>query len=172
MKILNLGCGINTIEGAIAVDINPRAMADVICDLNRFPYPFADNVFDQIYCLDILEHLDNVIKSLEEINRIAKNNAEIYIRVPHFSSTLAYGDPTHKRAFNTESFNCFFDEFPENNFYTGARFQKKEVKIIFWKLHKLDGISWLANRFMGYYDKLFAFIFPAMNLEFKLLVRK
>jgi hypothetical protein len=41
-KVLNLGSGSAPLSGVISVDINTRTKPDVICDLNRFPWPFAD----------------------------------------------------------------------------------------------------------------------------------
>jgi hypothetical protein len=39
-RTLDVGCGINKYSGAIGIDRNPRSRADVLCDLDRFPYPF------------------------------------------------------------------------------------------------------------------------------------
>jgi hypothetical protein len=43
MKILDVGCGKNKRKGAIGIDIDPNSDADVIHDLNIFPWPFNDN---------------------------------------------------------------------------------------------------------------------------------
>jgi len=172
MKILDLGCGINKVEGAVGIDANRRSGADIIHDLNKFPYPAGDNTFDKIYCTDALEHLDDLIRVMEEIHRISKPGAEIVIRVPHFSSTHAYGDPTHRHFFNTQSFDYFTGAFSQYGAFTDCKFEKIRAKLNFWKLHRIDGISFLANRFPLLYEKLFAFIFPAMNIEFVLRVVK
>ena len=66
----------------------------------------------------------------------------------------------------------FAVDFKEYDFYTKVAFKKNRVRLNFWKLHRLNGISLLANRFPLYYEKLFAFIFPAMNIEFELEVIK
>jgi predicted SAM-dependent methyltransferase len=172
MKVLDIGCGCQKVPGAIGIDISPDSQADVIHDLNVFPYPFDNDEFDQIYCIDVLEHLQDVIHTMEEIHRIAKPGARVFIRVPHFTSMHAYGDPTHQHFFNTQSFDYFCGGFPQYRFYTSARFKKVSVHLNFWKLHRLDGVSFLANHFTLYYEKLFAFIFPAMNIEFQLEVVK
>ena len=172
MKILDIGCGTRKINGAIGLDRNPNSQADVIHDLDVFPYPFEDDQFDQIYGIDVLEHVADVIRTMEEIHRIGKNEGQIFIRVPHFSSTLAYGDPTHKHFFNTQSLDYFCGGFSEYVYQTSTLFRKNQIKINFWKLHRLDGISLLANRFPITYEKLFAFIFPAMNIEFQLEIIK
>ena len=62
MKILDLGCGCHKMPGAIGVDFNPNSDADIIYDLNAFPYPFPDNEFDLIHCDGILEHLDDMCR--------------------------------------------------------------------------------------------------------------
>lgn len=172
MKILDLGCGNQKHPGAIGVDQSPNAQADIVHDLNHFAYPFEDNEFDRIYCTDVLEHLADVIRTMEEIHRIARPGAQIFIRVPHFTSMHAYGDPTHRHFFNSQSFDYFCDGFPQYQFYTSVRFKKVRIKLNFWKLHRIDGISWLANHFLIGYEKLFAFIFPAMNMEVQLEVIK
>jgi predicted SAM-dependent methyltransferase len=60
-RILDLGCGNKKRPGAIGVDGNSRTVADVIHDLNAFPYPFPESNFDEIYLDNVLEHLDNVL---------------------------------------------------------------------------------------------------------------
>lgn len=172
MKILDIGCGNRKIPGAVGLDRNLKSQADVIHDLDVFPYPFEDDHFDRICGIDVLEHVGDVIRTMEEIHRIGKPGAQVFLRVPHFTSTQAYGDPTHKHFFNTESLDYFCGGFPEYAFYTQTRFKKIKVRINFWKIHRIDGVSILANRFPIYYEKLFAFMFPAMNIEFQLEIVK
>ena len=57
-SVLDLGCGNRKKPGAIGVDINPNAQADIIHDLNKFPYPFEDSTFDEIYADNTIEHLE------------------------------------------------------------------------------------------------------------------
>ena len=42
MKILDLGCGKRKQKDAIGVDMSEDSDADVIHDLNKFPYPFEN----------------------------------------------------------------------------------------------------------------------------------
>ena len=172
MRVLDIGCGKNKINGAIGLDIHKTPATDAICDLDRFPYPFQTNIFDKIYLMDVLEHLHDIKGVMEEVHRIAKPGADVFIRVPHFSSTHAYGDFTHRHFFNTESFNYFTADFPQYDFYSAARFDKIKVRLNFWKFHRINGVSCLANRFPRIYERYFAFIFPAMNIEVSLKVMK
>jgi len=47
-RILDVGCGIHKQPGAIGIDRNPASRADVLADLDRFPYPFGDSSFDRL----------------------------------------------------------------------------------------------------------------------------
>ncbi len=119
---LNLGCGNKKIEGFIGVDKVKSTKADIIHDLNRFPYPFKDNSADEILMDNVLEHLEDTIKVMEELYRICKNKAKIKIYVPYAKSDGAFTDPTHKRFFTDQSFK-YFEPIHHLNFYTKARFK-------------------------------------------------
>jgi predicted SAM-dependent methyltransferase len=170
MKICDVGCGNSKTKGAIGIDISSNTQADIVHDLNKFPWPFNDNEFDEIICNDILEHLDNIITVMEEIHRLGKSNAIVRIRVPHFSSNNAYGDITHKHFFDTQSFNCFIEENPLYKHYSKVRFKKISAKITFGKLYRFVGL--FANTWSLKYERYFAFIFPAGNIEFEFRVIK
>jgi len=60
MRTLELGCGFTKTPGAFGVDIIAGSAADLIHDLDVFPYPLADNAFDRIICMDVLEHVTEV----------------------------------------------------------------------------------------------------------------
>ena len=86
MKILDVGCGTNKYPGAIGIDVDPNSAADIVHDLNSFPYPFYDNQFDKIICHNVLEHINDVPRTMEEIWRIGKNEAIVEIIAPFPSS--------------------------------------------------------------------------------------
>src|SRR4051812_24901931 len=98
--ILNLGCGHQHLPGAVNLDISPAAAPDIVCDLNKFPWPFADNYFEEVYANDIVEHLRDTVVVMDELNRVCKQGAGIHITVPHFSCANAFLDPTHQRYFS------------------------------------------------------------------------
>ena len=85
MKKINLGCGLDIREGYINVDMVPGPGIDVVHDLDKFPYPFKNNEIDVVYASHIIEHLNDLPKSMAELKRICKPGAKIIIRVPHFS---------------------------------------------------------------------------------------
>ena len=120
MKKLNLGCGRDTKKSYVNIDRMKVDGVDVIHDLNKFPYPFKDNTFDEIYCKHILEHLDDFTLVMDELYRISKNNAIIHIRVPFYNSYHAFRDPTHKTFFSYDTFYHF--EARKRMDYTDKRF--------------------------------------------------
>ena len=99
-NILDLGCGLRKRPGAIGIDVNPRSQADIMHDLNRFPYPFPDNHFD-----NIIEHLDDFLKVMEELHRVAKPPELVTTVVPFYSHQQAHTDLTQGRFFGVHSFD-------------------------------------------------------------------
>ena len=99
-KILDVGCGQNKYPGAIGIDSNPRANADVIHDLGVLPYPFPDNEFDLIICRHVIEHVPDVMSFVSELHRISKPAGLIKIVTPHYSNPDWATDPTHRNHFN------------------------------------------------------------------------
>lgn len=172
MKALDLGCGNKKRPGSVGVDFNDRTAADIVHDLNVFPYPFEDSSFDEIYLDNTLEHLDDVMRVMEEVYRICKPGGNVKVIVPYFRSLWAFIDPTHKHFFTVESF-AYFD--PDHIIctrydYTSARFKTK--KIVFnetlenrWT--KKIAIK-LANRWPSRYEYYFSHFYPLDDITFYL----
>jgi SAM-dependent methyltransferase len=175
MRALNLGCGFTKSDfpGAssaaevVGVDVSPRSQADVIHDLDRFPYPLPSDAFDLIVMQDILEHLQDVPGTLREVHRVARDGARVRIRTPHYSSWYAYGDPTHRRAFSAFSLDGF-DLASPHLAYADPLFRILKREILFPRLWRVTGVAALANRFPARWEQLFAFVFRAENLYFEL----
>ena len=96
MKRLNLGSGTDIREGWINLDRSALPGVDVVHDVEELPLPFPSDSFDYVLCQDVLEHVD-YIPLLRDIWRILRIGGTLHIRVPHFTSSYAYGDPTHKQ---------------------------------------------------------------------------
>jgi SAM-dependent methyltransferase len=162
-EVLDVGCGSAKYPGAVGIDISPDTDADIVADLNSYPWPIDDNAFDQVICQDVLEHVREPYSFMREVHRISRPGARVLIRTPHYSSVLAYGDPTHEHVFSAMALRTF--ERALFAHYLDVTFVVRDLTIDFWDPLRWIGVAWLANRFQSTYEMLFAFRFPAMNLR-------
>lgn len=160
-KILDLGCGIDKMPGAIGMDIDEKSKADIIHDFDVFPYPIGDNVFDKIYAKHIIEHLKDPKGFLKEIHRILKPGGTAFIETPHFSSYVAYSNHEHK---------LFYSYFLFTTLLTGINFKVLKQEITFHRSFRRVGIKYLANKNPLDYERFWTYLFPAENVT--LLVQK
>ena len=107
IKKLNLGWGKYPMNGYINLDMDKKSNADIIHDLEVFPWPLPDNHFEIIRMDHILEHLNDIRQTLNEIDRILINGGQVIIRVPHFSRGFTHWD--HKHGFDV-SFPLYLDD--------------------------------------------------------------
>ena len=159
MVKLNLGCGQFSKNGYVNVDI--KQPADIIHDLNEFPYPFENNQFDLIEADHILEHLSNTLKTLKELHRILKSNGELIIKVPHFSR--GFTNPDHKAGFDISFPFWFNPEFQP--WYTGIDFKLKKMRLRwfaqFYLKKQLFPIAYYPFRIIGWLIDYMANLSPA-----------
>jgi len=141
----NLGCGPDIREGWVNVDRTGLAGLTVQADLAHAPYPFKDSVFDYLDARHVLEHLPNVVSTVEEIHRICKPRAAVYVEVPYWNSDDAHTDPTHIHFFGDRSFDYFTEGRMCSgfNYYSGARFT---IERIDYKLNESRYLSWIPRR--------------------------
>ena len=131
---LDIGCGRNKVVDALGIDIK-NSRADIICEVEA-GLPFKDDVFDEIYCNQFVEHVEDLVRLMEEIYRVGKNQAKVFINAPYYASLAAYNDPTHKRFVTKHTFD-YFTENPEYNFYTKARFRIKTITFTYGIVPKI-----------------------------------
>ena len=137
LRKLNFGCGSDILENYLNVDILKGEKIDKSFDFNKFPYPFSDNEFDEIYSSNVLEHLDDISKVINELHRIVKPNGLIRIIVPYYNCYGAYNDITHKHYFSHKAFEAFYLKNTGVNYFTNKVFELKEIKLIPTRIGKL-----------------------------------
>jgi len=127
---LNVGCGNDIKAGWINLDIAPLPGVDVVHDLIRFPWPFEDNQFSEILMINVLEHLPDTIRAMEELHRISQPGCKLTIRIPYYNSPDMFTDPTHRAFFNEHTFDFFDPETRhcrERPYYSTARFKIERI---------------------------------------------
>lgn len=171
-KILDLGCGKKKHPGSIGVDFSDRHEADVIHNLNIFPYPFNEDEFDEIYLDNVLEHLDDPIKVMEEVHRICAPGGQVKVIVPYFRSVWAFIDPTHKNFFTVDSFSYFDPRhyICQRYDYTAARFFVE--KIVFNEMLQNRWtkrlVMLLANKYPNRYEYYVSHFYPLDDITYYL----
>jgi SAM-dependent methyltransferase len=102
---LNLGCGEKQIENCFNVDFRKTSITDKVMDITEVPWPFKDEEFDNIYAIDILEHMLFIIPIIDECWRVVKPGGHLYIRGTYFNNEQSYRDVTHFHYFTFNSFD-------------------------------------------------------------------
>ena len=99
----------------VTLDNDPNCGADIEHDLERLPYPFADETFDEIHAYHVLEHTGRqgdfrfFFAQWMEFYRLLKPDGLFCGVVPARGSPWAWADPGHTKIIEKESF-VFLDQ--------------------------------------------------------------
>lgn len=176
MDVLDLGCGNKKRPGAVGIDVNPETDADVVHNLDTFPYPFSNDSFDEVVADNVIEHLDDVIAVMEELHRITRPGGTVTIIVPYFRSRWASLDPTHRHFFGVESFSYFDPDHVHSTLYNYSKARFRPESVIFnesipvRRCRRL--VRALANRWPLRYEVHLSHLIPLDDLTFRLRVVK
>lgn len=149
---LNLGCGMLTFgDEYVNVDLRPVPAVQVRSDLSRFPWPWKSSWAERIYAYDILEHIPDALRAIDECWRILAKDGRLIVHTGNWKYENAFTDWTHCHYPTIRSFD-FFDPSrmfcQRYGFYSHARFQileaREEGQELFFELAKLpkDDGSW------------------------------
>jgi SAM-dependent methyltransferase len=126
-KELLIGCGHSRVKrlkpadgdeqwaNLVTLDFNPAVNPDVVWDLNKTPWPFDDNQFDEIHAYEVLEHLGHqgdyksFFAHFEEVWRILKPGGYLFGSTPAWDGLWAWSDPGHTRIISEGSL-MFLDQ--------------------------------------------------------------
>lgn len=137
MRIV-LGCGEKKHNDAVHVDIRRSASPDLIVDLNKRPWPFESESADEVVAEDIIEHLDDVVATIEEIHRVIKTGGQVRIVTPHYQHPNSWHDPSHKWHLTEYSFD-YFDPSTEwgrkYSYYSNCKFEITERNVAGGNVH-------------------------------------
>ncbi len=171
MRILDVGCGINKYPGSIGIDRNPRTNADVICDLDRFPYPFRDGAFDRVRAIHVIEHVSDVVRAMEEFHRLlAPSGGRLYLVTPHYTDFSSFCDPTHRWHLNSFSFRYFGEDHGGFGYYSSVKFREISVRVkllAFWRCLALELLVNHSARFRRFWEHYLCFIVRGKVMEFE-----
>ncbi len=102
----------------------------------------------------------------------------MFIQTPHRSSQN-WTDGTHKRLAGLDTIKFYYTEEGPYSYYSNSRFNQEKVKITFRKrkmlpwnylIEPIININRLTKEF--YEESFLCRLFPALNIEFHLMVDK
>ncbi|MCX7661080.1 MAG: class I SAM-dependent methyltransferase [Candidatus Omnitrophica bacterium] len=85
-RVLDIGCGSKIYRRFISpnfyigLDISKLSYADIIGNVKCLP--FKDNSFDSVIITEVLEHIEEPLIALNEIERVLKSSGIVYLTVP------------------------------------------------------------------------------------------
>ncbi len=118
-KVLEVGCGDgarvrdlreNGVD-AVGIEINPAQVDDVVQKGDAEALEFADNSFDVVYSVDVLEHLSKPLSAISEAFRVSKGL--VIAAVTPIDDKTFWEDPTHKVEWDRERWKRELNEFGE-----------------------------------------------------------
>lgn len=175
LKVLDVGCGIRKYPGSVGVDRNPASAADVLCELDQFPYPFRDSSFDEVRAIHVIEHVGDVIRTMEEFHRLAKPGGKLFIVTPHYTDFSSFCDPTHRWHLNSYSFRYFGEDNAGFGYYSPVRMREISTRVKLLALWRYLGFEFLVNhlsRFRRFWEHYLCFVVRGKVIEFELQVLK
>lgn len=149
---LNLGCGKKILNGWMNADIQKGKDIDISFDFDKFPYPLKSNTFDYVLVDNVLEHLCDPAKVLDELHRICKKDSIVRIIVPYYNCKGAYNDLTHKHVFNETAFDVLVNGHNHYVYDKKQKFKIKKLDLLPTRLGKLiypKKLRWAVSLVLG-----------------------
>lgn len=113
---LDLACGNNKRAGFVGVDVTKEGtQADIEHDPETYPWPFAADSVDEVFCSHFIEHVSDLVAFMNELWRVLKPGGAAQFVAPYYTSVRASQDPTHKRFISEPLFLYFDSEWREAN---------------------------------------------------------
>jgi SAM-dependent methyltransferase len=174
VRTLDVGCGVNKLPGSIGLDRNPRSRADVLADLDHIPYPFRDDSFDAVQATHVIEHVADVLKTMEEFHRLTRRGGRIRLTTPHYTDFSSFCDPTHRWHLNSFSFRYFGEDNAGYGYYSHVRLREISVHVkllAFWRWLGFEFLVNASRRFRRFWEHYLCFVVrgKVMDFEFEVL---
>lgn len=144
-NVLDLGCGKGKYKNIIlrkaakytGADLYTTENVDVITDAKKTP--FEDNTFDNMVCLQVLEHIDEPHKVINECFRILKKGGHIILTTPWIYPF--HGEPDDYYRFSRKALEFLF---------RNAGFEIIKLESRGGKFRILSGFArkWIKNHFL------------------------
>lgn len=107
---LDIGCGPFKQDGFIGLDKRKLPGVDIVCDVEKFPWPLPDSCASTVLLSHFLEHVKPwvFLDLMAELHRVCRDGAQVMAAGPYSVEFRFVQDPTHCRPINEATF-CYFD---------------------------------------------------------------
>lgn len=94
---LNLGCGLNKLEGYVNIDIDPEVKPDQVVDFRK-GLPFDPETVDQIVMFHTIEHIEKIHwrNIFHLVHKVLKLDGVFYVTFPEFEEVAKRWIENHK----------------------------------------------------------------------------
>lgn len=115
-KILDIGCGTKPYfpifaeitKQYVGIDLHGSPQVDIVADLSK-PIPFSDSYFDMVISTQVLEHVENPRRLVEEMYRVCRTNGIVFVSVPFVWEIHNY--PKDFWRFSEQGLALLFEKF-------------------------------------------------------------
>jgi ubiquinone/menaquinone biosynthesis C-methylase UbiE len=83
---------------------------DIVGDVFDVLRQVPDHTVAAVYSYHFFEHVHDLSKLMQELERVLVPNGTLTVVVPHFSNPYFYSDYTHKNSFGLYSFSYFAED--------------------------------------------------------------
>lgn len=177
LKKLNLGCGPDIRKDFDNQDYQKFHGANLVFDLEKFPYPIKSKTYDYTLCNHVVEHIQNIFGLFDELHRISKTGAIIDIEVPHYSTNFAFTQIDHKHYFGLDSLHILeagdeqrktnsFKVVKQRILFRGSR-SSKFMQFVSWPIDKLVNSFHFTQLIV---DRFISKIIPFYFMHYRLRV--
>ncbi len=120
-RILEVGCGAGGMLGPLSrygrvtgIDISHEYMQfcvkrghDSVVTGSGYELPFKDDSFDMVALFDVIEHIEDDIKVLQEVRRVLKPGGQVFVSVPAYQFLFSQNDRVahHLRRYTSRRLN-------------------------------------------------------------------
>jgi SAM-dependent methyltransferase len=143
----------------------------VLCELDHFPYPFRDASFDSLRATHLIEHVSDVVRTMEEFHRLLRPGGRVFLTTPHYTDFSSFCDPTHRWHLNSFSLRYFGENHGGFGYYSKCRFREISVHVKLLALWRWLGFQFLVNRFprfRRFWEYYLCFVIRGKVMEFEL----
>ena len=125
--------------------------------------PFADASFEQIRGVHVIEHVGDIMATMQELHRLARPGGLIVLVTPHYTDFSSFCDPTHRWHLNSFSFRHF--SLDDNAGYGFCHHERKLKERRATGMRLLAFWRWLGFEFLVNHSRRFRFVLGAPFLS-------